>query len=374
MVFGASPVLNFGAGPAKLPQEVLIEVKNELLNYNNTQISIMEMSHRGKEYTKINNDAQKDIRELLNVPDNYKILFMQGGGTGVFAAVALNLINRTGEADYAVTGTWSSKAAKEATKYGKVNLVFPKLDKPGSIPDPSTWTFNPNASYFYYCDNETVDGVEFSYVPQPPNGVPVVADMSSNIMTKKIDVSKFGIIFAGAQKNIGPAGVTVVIIREDLLGNPMPICPTVLDLTHIAKNNSVHNTPATFSIYVMERVFQWIKRNGGVAEMENRAAKKSGLLYDTIKRSNGFYSCTNDENVRSRMNVTFRVGGIGGDEELEEKFLKEAETLKMYQLKGHRLVGGIRASLYNAVSISDVQLLVDYMIQFQRENSPFNKH
>ncbi|EEZ98123.1 probable phosphoserine aminotransferase [Tribolium castaneum] len=361
--------LNFGAGPAKLPREVLAEVQTELLSYQDSGMSLMEMSHRGKEYTKINNDAQKAIRELLNVPDNYKVLFMQGGGTGAFAAVALNLMNRTGVADYAVTGTWSSKAAKEAAKYGKVNLVFPKADKPGSIPPESSWTLNPDASYVYYCDNETVDGVEFPFIPTSPHGVPIVSDMSSSIMTKKIDISKFGCIVAGAQKNIGPAGVTVVIIREDLLGNPMKICPTVFDFTVISQQNSVHNTPATFSVYVMEKVLQWIKKNGGLQAMENQSQDKSKLLYEEMENSNNFYSCPIDENCRSRINVPFRVGGPQGNEELEAKFLEEAEKLKMFQLKGHRLVGGIRASLYNAVTRDEVALLVKFMKEFRAQFS-----
>ncbi|XP_057662836.1 probable phosphoserine aminotransferase [Diorhabda carinulata] len=364
---GSQSALNFGAGPAKLPREVLQEVQGEFLSYKNSGMSLIEMSHRGKEYSKINTDAQAIIRELLDVPNNYKVLFMQGGGCGAFAAVALNLLNRTGTADYAVTGTWSGKAAKEATKYGDVKLVFPKADKPGSIPDQSEWKLNPNASYLYYCDNETVDGVEFHYIPES-NGVPLVCDMSSSIMTKKIDISKFGCIIAGAQKNIGPAGVVVVIIREDLLGDPMKCCPSVFDFTHIAKENSVHNTPATFSVYVMERVLQWIKRNGGVSAMENQAKEKSSLLYDTMVKSHGFYTCPIDENVRSRMNVPFRIGG--GDEKLEELFLVKAEEYNMHQLKGHRSVGGIRASLYNAVTLDDVKSLIKFMEGFQKEHGP----
>jgi len=358
--------LNFGAGPAKLPLEVLKEVQSELLDYGGTGMSLMEMSHRSSEYTKINNEAQQFVKELMNVPDNYKILFMQGGGTGAFAAIAMNLLNRTGTADYMVTGTWSEKAAQEAAKYGEVKLVFPK-PRLGSIPDQSTWTYNPNASYVYYCANETVDGVEFASIPEVPHGVPLVTDMSSSIMTRVIDVSKFGVIFGGAQKNIGPAGVTVVIVREDLLGNPMKICPSVFDFTNIEKQKSVHNTPATFSVYVMNKVFHWIKRNGGVSEMENQAIKKSELLYKTMQDSNSFYTCPIDENCRSRMNVPFRVGGKAGDEKLEEVFLKESLNYNMHQLKGHRSVGGMRASLYNAVSYSDVELLVKFMIEFQKK-------
>ncbi|XP_050303635.1 probable phosphoserine aminotransferase [Anthonomus grandis grandis] len=356
--------LNFGAGPAKLPREVLQEVQGELLSYQNSGMSLMEMSHRSKEYAAINKSTQDTIRELLNVPDNYKIILIQGGGMGGFAAVAMNFLNRTGTADYAVTGTWSGKAAKEAEKYGTVNLVFPKADKPGSIPDQSTWTLNPNASYFYYCDNETVDGVEFPYIPET-NGVPLVVDMSSNIMTRKFDVSKFGCIFGGAQKNIGPAGAVVVIVREDLLGNPMKICPSVFNFTQVAKENSVLNTPATFSVYVTEKVLRWIKLNGGVENMEKQSALKSGFLYDTIKNSNNFYSCPIDENCRSRINIPFRVGGPQGNEDLEAKFLEEAEKRFMYQLKGHRSVGGIRASLYNATTYDDVKLLVKFMKEFQ---------
>lgn len=359
--------LNFGAGPAKLPREVLLEVQGEILSYQNTGMSLMEMSHRSPEYSKINKSAQDTVRELLNVPNNYKILFIQGGGLGAFAAVAMNFMGRTGTADYAVTGTWSSKAAKEAEKYGTVNLVFPKAEKPGKIPDQSTWTLNPNASYLYYCDNETVDGVEFPYIPES-NGVPIVADMSSNIMTRKFDVSKFGCIFGGAQKNIGPAGVVVVIVREDLLGNAMKICPSVFNFTQVHKDNSVLNTPATFSVYVMEKVLRWIKTNGGVENMEKQALRKSGHLYDAISDSNNFYSCPIDPNCRSRINIPFRVGGPQGDEALEAKFLKEAEDRFMFQLKGHRSVGGIRASLYNATSYEDVALLVKFMKEFQSQH------
>ncbi|KAL3277134.1 hypothetical protein HHI36_012488 [Cryptolaemus montrouzieri] len=361
----SSSALNFGAGPAKLPREVLEEVQNELLSYNKSGMSIMEMSHRSPEYSKINTDAQAAIRELLNVPDNYMVLFMQGGGVGGFAAVAMNLINRTGTADYIVTGTWSASAAKEAAKYGKVNIVFPKPEKLGDIPETSTWNLNPDASYLYYCDNETVDGIEFPNMPYNPHDVPIVTDMSSSIMTKKVDVSKFGVIFGGAQKNIGPAGVVFVIIREDLLGKPMDICPSILNFTHIYKANSVHNTPATLSVYIMEKVLQWIKKNGGVEGMEKQSLEKSVFLYKAIENSNGFYSSPIDKKMRSRINVPFRVGGPNGDESLEAKFLEEAEKLRMYQLKGHRTVGGMRASLYNAVTLKEVKLLVEFMEEFQ---------
>ncbi|PSN37290.1 putative phosphoserine aminotransferase [Blattella germanica] len=359
----STSAINFGAGPAKLPEEVLIEVQKELIHYGTTKISVMEMSHRSADYSKINDTAQQIVRDLLNIPDNYKILFMQGGGTGMFAAVPMNLISETGTADYIVTGSWSAKAAKEAAKYGKVNMVLPKTDSYVDIPDPSTWNLSPNASYVYYCANETVHGVEFPFIPET-RGVPLVADMSSNILSRPFDVSKFGVIFAGAQKNIGPAGVTLVIVREDLLGKAATICPTVLDFTIMAKDNSLHNTPPTFTVYVMGLVFQWIKQNGGVQEMERRAIQKSQLIYDVINSSNNFYSCPVKSSVRSRMNVPFRVGGLKGNDELEKEFLAGAQKLGMLQLKGHRLVGGIRASLYNAVTLDNTKALEVYMKEF----------
>jgi len=357
-------VANFGAGPAKLPQEVLKNVQQELLNYNGSGISVMEMSHRSKDYENINNTAQETLRDLLKVPDNYKILFLQGGGTGMFAAVCMNLMGKTGKADYIVTGSWSAKAAKEAAKYGQVNMVIPKTDKYTQIPDPSTWKLDPEASYVYYCANETVHGVEFQYVPDT-KGVPLVADMSSNFLSRPFDVSKFGVIFAGAQKNVGPSGVTVVIVRDDLLGSPMTICPTVFDFTIMAKDNSLHNTPPTFGIHVVGLVFKWIKEAGGLEEMERRALKKSGCIYDVIEKSGGFYVCPVSKDCRSRMNVPFRIR----DTSLEEVFLKEAANKKMIQLKGHRSVGGIRASLYNAVTIENAERLQETMVEFMRKNS-----
>nr|XP_012225426.1 PREDICTED: probable phosphoserine aminotransferase [Linepithema humile] len=356
-------VINFGAGPAKLPHEVLKDVQRELLAYGNTQISILELSHRSNDFKNVIDDAQATLRDILNVPDNYKILFMQGGGTGMFAAVPLNIMH-TGTADYFVTGAWSAKAAKEAAKYGKVNMVLPKTTKYTEIPDSSTWNLDPNASYVYYCDNETVHGIEFNYIPET-NGVPLVADMSSNILTKPFDVSKFAIIFAGAQKNIGPAGVTLVIVRDDVLGRPMDICPTVLNFTVMANDNSLHNTPPVFQIYVVGLVFQWIKRKGGVKGMQNFAKKKSGKIYDIINTSEGFYTCPVKPDARSKMNIPLRIKN--GDEELEKEFLAGAATRGMLQLKGHRSVGGIRASLYNAISEEEAETLANYMKWFYNE-------
>lgn len=362
-VNSTSSVINFGAGPAKLPEEVMQDVQRELVHYGTSNIGVMEMSHRSADYARINDVSQQTVRELLDIPDNYKILFMQGGGTGQFASIPLNLISRTGSADYIVTGTWSAKAAKEAAKYGKINMVLPKTDSYTDIPDPSTWNLSPDASYVYYCANETVHGVEFSFVPDTKD-VPLVADMSSNILTRPFDVSKFGVIFAGAQKNIGPAGVTLVIIRDDLLGKAAATCPIVLDYTIMAKDNSLHNTPPTFAIYVMGEVFKWIKKNGGVKGMQKKAIEKSSMVYNIIDSSNNFYYCPVKTAVRSRMNAPFRIGGAKGNDDLEKEFLAGAQKLGMLQLKGHRLVGGIRASLYNAVTVDNVKVLSSYMKEF----------
>lgn len=361
----SNTVVNFGAGPAKLPREVLLEAQRDLLNYASTGLSIVEMSHRSEEYTLLNNRIQQDLRDILEIPSNYKILFLQGGGTALFAAVAMNLMKPGGSADYFVTGSWSKKAAKEATKYGSVNYVLPE-ESTVNIPDQSSWKLDSGASYVYYCDNETIHGVEFPFIPDT-KGVPLVCDMSSNFLTRKFDVSQFGLIFAGAQKNIGPPGVTVVIVREDLLGKASPITPLVMDFTINANDNSVHNTPPMFSIYVVGLVLQWISRQGGVAEMEQLAHQKSQRLYDFIDLSGGFYSVPVSVSVRSRMNVPFRING--GDEKLEKLFLDGAKKLGLLQLKGHRMVGGIRASLYNAITLEETDLLVNYMKKFHLENA-----
>ncbi|XP_001662710.2 probable phosphoserine aminotransferase [Aedes aegypti] len=361
-------VINFGAGPAKLPREVLLEVQKELVEQGSSGMSVMEMSHRGSSYMKLHNDTVDLARELLKVPDNYKVLLMQGGGTGLFAAVAMNLIGRTGTADYVVTGSWSAKAAKEAAKYGKVNQVVAKPDKFTRVPDQKEWKLDPKASYVYYCDNETIEGVEFNTAPDT-NGVPLVVDMSSNIMSRPVDVKKFGVIFGCAQKNIGPAGITLVIVREDLIGHQLPITPTILDFSIVAKDNSINNTPPTFIIHVVGRVFAWIKRHGGVESMYKASLTKSNMVYDVIANSKDFYYCPVERSVRSRMNVPFRVGGPGGNEALEKEFLKGAEALGMQQLKGHRSVGGIRASLYNAVSVEEAKALQSYMLDFLAKNS-----
>lgn len=339
-------------------------MQEELLAYGDTRISILELSHRSTEFKNVIENAQATLREILHVPDNYKVLFMQGGGTGLFAAVPLNMMT-TGTADYIVTGSWSAKAAKEAAKYGKVNLVLPKTTKYTEIPDPSTWNLHPDASYVYYCANETIHGIEFDYIPET-NGVPLVADMSSNIATRCLDISKFAVIFAGAQKNIGPAGITLVIVRDNVLGHAMKVCPTILDFTVMAADNSLHNTPPVFQIYTVGLVFKWIKERGGVETMEKLAIIKSQKIYEVINESKGFYSCPIKADARSRMNIPFRIAN--GDEEFEKEFLSGASARGMLQLKGHRSVGGIRASTYNAISLEEVEKLVEYMKWFLQKH------
>lgn len=363
------PTINFGAGPAKLPQSVLLQAQKEFLSYNGLGISVLEMSHRSPDFSKILSKTESLMRELLNIPDNYKVMFLQGGGSGQFSAVPLNLIGLKQDrcADYLVTGTWSAKAAKEAEKYGKVNIVHPKLSSYTKIPEPSSWTLNPSASYVYYCCNETVHGVEYSFIPET-NGVVLVSDMSSNFLSRPVDVSKFGLIFAGAQKNVGCAGVTVVIVREDLLGHALKECPIVLDYKVQAEMNSLYNTPPCFSIYIMCLVLEWIKNNGGSIAMENLNKQKSSLIYDIINNSDGFYVCPVDPPCRSRMNIPFRLRTEEGDETLEKQFLDGATKRGMISLKGHRSVGGIRASLYNAVTLEDTEALAIYMKEFQKEH------
>lgn len=365
-----SKVTNFNAGPSKIDDSVLEKAKAEFMNYQNVGFGVMEMSHRSAEFAEIVNRAMKNIAELLDVPDNYKVLFLQGGATGQFSGVPLNLINRKPgrTADYIVTGTWSAKAAKEAEKYGSVNIVHEKLKKYTRVPEPHECTFNPEASYVYLCDNETVNGVEFPYVPDTGD-VPLVADMSSNILSKPVDVKKYGVIVAGAQKNIGCAGVTLVIIREDLIGTAMKECPSVLDYKTMANANSLYNTPPSYSIYLLGLVLEWIKGCGGALAIGKRNAKKAQAVYSVIANSNGFYHCSVNEGNRSRMNVTFRIGGADGNPDLEAKFLSASKDAGMNGLKGHRSVGGMRASLYNAITESEAESLAAFMQSFYQENA-----
>lgn len=361
-------VLNFAPGPAKVPEEVLQQAHSEFFNYNNEGISVVELTHRSPTYSKINDEAEAALRELYQIPSNYKVIFLQGGGTGQFSAVPLNLCSSPDDtADYIVTGTWSSKAAQEAEKYCKVNRVLPKTSIYTGIPNQSEWKLSNNAKYVYYCANETIHGIEFDFIPET-NGVPIVCDMSSDVLTRPIDVSKFGVIFAGAQKNAGIPGVTFVIVREDLLGKGMRICPTVFDYKINADNKSLYNTPPTFSVYVLGLVFKWVLSKGGISAMDAMSTTKSKLVYDVIDASNGFYYSVVEPTSRSRMNIPFRIGGPGGNEELEKKFLEEAKSHKMISLKGHRSVGGIRISLFNAVTLDETKSLVELLKKFQEKH------
>ncbi len=353
-------VFNFSAGPANLPEAVLRQAADEMLDWQGSGMSVMEMSHRGPEFMAIHAQALADLRELLNVPANYKILFLQGGGMGQNALVPMNLLRGKTRADYVNTGEWATRSLVEAAKYCQVNVAATaEADGFGHVPKQGTWQLDPNAAYVHICANETIGGVQYHWVPDTGE-VPLVADMSSEILSHPIDVSRYGLIYAGAQKNIGPSGVTLVIVRDDLLGQPLPITPMAFDYTAQAAHDSMLNTPPTYGIYIAGLVFQWIKSQGGVAEMEKRALAKSGLLYDFLDRSSVFYSPVNPED-RSRMNVPFKLR----DESLNDAFLKGAQTRGMVQLKGHRSVGGMRASMYNAMPLEGARQLVDYMKAFE---------
>jgi phosphoserine aminotransferase len=355
-------VFNFAAGPAVLPQEVLQQAAAEMMDWHGSGMSVMEMSHRGEEFMSIHAAALHDVRELLAVPENYKILFLQGGGIGENAIVPMNLLGRKTQSavvDFVQTGSWSTKSLKEAKKYCSVNIVASsEADKFTSIPSRDTWALSKDAAYVHICTNETVDGVEFQFTPDVGD-VPLVADMSSHILSRQIDVSSYGVIYAGAQKNIGPAGLTLVMVRDDLIGHALPICPSGFDWKVIAENNSMYNTPPTYAIYIAGLVFQWLKRQGGVAAMEQRNIAKAALLYDYLD-SSGFYQNRVADTCRSRMNVPFYLA----DETLNAAFLAGAKERGLLQLKGHKSVGGMRASLYNAMPMAGVEALVAYMKEF----------
>jgi len=357
-------IYNFSAGPAVLPHEVLQQAREELLDWHSSGMSVMEMSHRGKEFMGIAAAAESDLRDLLAIPANYKVLFLQGGAHLQFAMIPLNLLRGKTSADYVNTGEWSKKAIAEAKKFSNVNIVASGADKNFIyVPAFDTWQCDPNAAYVHYTSNETIGGVEFNWVPEA-GGIPLVADMSSNIMSRQIDVSKFGLIYAGAQKNIGPAGLCIVIVREDLIGNVSPNTPTMLDYKIHADNDSMYNTPPTFGIYMAGLVFQWLKRNGGLAQMEQTNIRKANLLYQAIDASNGFYNCPVVKSDRSRMNVPFTLK----DASLDGEFLKQADSQGLLQLKGHRSVGGMRASIYNAMPLEGVQTLVDFITHFAKKH------
>ena len=355
-----SRIFNFSAGPAMLPAEVLSRAGDEILDWHGSGMSVMEMSHRGKEFIGIAADAEKDLRELLSVPQNYKVLFLQGGATLQFAQVPMNLLHGKGKADYIATGEWSKKAIKEAKSYCDVHIAASAEDKKFTYA-PKTWNVRKDAAYVHYCSNETIGGVEFHTVPQAP--IPVVADASSHFLSRPVDVSRFGLIYAGAQKNVGPAGLTIVIVREDLLGKAEKGTPSVMDYKLQAEADSMLNTPATYSMYIAGLVFKWLKALGGVQEIERRNIAKAKLLYDFLDTTR-FYVNPVAKEDRSRMNVPFTLR----DAKLDEPFLKGASERGMVQLKGHRSVGGMRASIYNAMPIEGVQRLVDYMREFEKKN------
>ncbi|MFZ6726957.1 3-phosphoserine/phosphohydroxythreonine transaminase [Undibacterium sp. MH2W] len=360
-------IYNFSAGPAVLPQEVLQQAAAEMLDWHGSGMSVMEMSHRGAEFMSIMDAAQQDLRDLMAVPDNYKILFLQGGGLGENAIVPMNLMGARPDAtiDFVHTGSWSGKSIKEAQKYGKVNVAASAADLGfTAVPPRDTWKLTPDAAYVHLCTNETIDGVEYHFVPDvaaDTNGAPIVADMSSHILSRQIDVSRYGVIFGGAQKNIGPAGLTIAIVREDLLGHALPCCPSAFDWKIVADNGSMYNTPPTYAIYIAGLVFQWLKRQGGVAAMEERNIAKATLLYDYLD-STDFYENRVAKEYRSRMNVPFYLK----DESLNVSFLAAAKARGLLQLKGHKSVGGMRASIYNAMPIEGVQALVQFMRDFER--------
>jgi phosphoserine aminotransferase len=347
-----------------LPADVLRQVAAEMLDWQGSGMSVMEMSHRGGHFMRIHAEAQQDLRDLMGIPPNYRVLFLQGGATLQFTIVPMNLFGLTGHADYVTTGEWSRKALREAQRYGDAREIA--SDEPNgfrTIPSPDSWTRSTNAGYLHLCSNETIGGIEFHTLPDT-GSTPLVADMSSTILSRPIDVSRYGLIYAGAQKNIGPAGLTIVIVREDLLGHALPGTPALLDLRAQADADSMINTPSTFSIYVAGLVFKWLKRQGGVATIEEQNIAKARLLYECIDQSH-LYVNRIDPAVRSRMNIPFQLSRP----ELDKAFLEGAERAGMEQLKGHRTVGGMRASLYNAMSIDGVQALVDYMRQFERQHA-----
>jgi phosphoserine aminotransferase len=355
-----SRIVNFSAGPAMLPAEVLARAGDEMLDWHGTGMSVMEMSHRGKEFISIAEEAERDMRELLAIPANYKVLFLQGGATLQFAQVPMNLLHGKGRADYVITGEWSKKAIKEAKNYCDAAVAASSEDKNFTYA-PKQWKVRPDAAYVHYCSNETIGGVEFHDTPSV--AVPLVADASSHFMSRPVDVAKFGLIYAGAQKNAGPAGLTFVIVRDDLIGKAAKGTPSVMDYKLQADADSMLNTPATYAMYVAGLIFKWMKQSGGLKEIERRNVEKAKLLYDFLDSSSFFRNPVAKED-RSRMNVPFTLK----DEKLDPVFLKGAEERGMVQLKGHRSVGGMRASIYNAMPLEGVQRLVQYMKDFEQKH------
>ena len=355
-----SRIFNFSAGPAVLPAEVLSRAGDEMLDWRGSGMSVMEMSHRGPEFISIAAEAEADLRSLAAIPQNYKVLFLQGGATLQFAQVPMNLLRGSGKADYVATGEWSKKAIKEAKSFCDVAIAASSEDRNFTYA-PKQWNVRPDAAYVHYCSNETIGGVEFHSVPKVD--IPLVADASSHFLSRPLDVSKFGLLYAGAQKNVGPAGLTIAIVRDDLIGRPANGTPSVMDYKGQADADSMLNTPPSYSIYIAGLVFKWLKALGGLAEIERRNVAKARLLYDYLDTT-GFYRNPVAKEDRSRMNVPFTLP----DAKLDEPFLKGAAERGMVQLKGHRSVGGMRASIYNAMPLEGVQRLVEYLREFERQH------
>ncbi len=356
--------INFSAGPGVLPLEVLKKAQQELVDYQGVGMSVMEMSHRSKEYEAIIGGAELNLRKLMNIPSNYKVLFLQGGASMQFAMVPLNLYSQAKKADYISTGAWSKKAISEAKRYGTVKVIASSEDKNFNyIPQLSPALFSSDADYVHITTNNTIYGTLFSELPDTGK-IPLVADMSSNILSQEYDVTKFGLIYAGAQKNMGPAGVTVVIVREDLIGHALSITPTMLDYKIHADEGSMYNTPPCYTIYMAGLVFEWLLEKGGIKAMEKENKQKAAILYNFLDQSNMFKG-TVETKSRSLMNIPF----VTGKEELDNKFISEASKKGLKQLKGHRSVGGMRASIYNAMPKEGVETLVAFMKEFEKANS-----
>lgn len=359
------PIYNFSAGPAVLPKPVLTQARDEMLNWHDSGMSVMEMSHRGKEFMSIAETTENNLRKLVGIPQNYKILFLQGGASSQFAMVPLNLLGDKKKADYVSTGQWSKKAIEEAQKFCTVNIAASsEAENFMYIPTQNQWNLDPNAAYIHYTSNETIGGVEFNWVPESPDNIPLVVDMSSNILSRPFDVTKFGLIYAGAQKNLGPAGLTVVIIREDFLDAAAGNTPTLFHYKTHVEHASMYNTPPTYAIYIMGLVFEWLIKLGGLAAIEQINISKANLLYNLFDTTD-FYRCPVSRPDRSRMNVPFTLK----HSTLDEAFLTQAQSHGLIQLKGHRSVGGMRASIYNAMPIEGVKTLVEFMEDFAQKNA-----
>jgi len=363
--FLMSAVFNFCAGPAMLPTQVMQKAQQEFINWNNTGCSVMELSHRSKEFMALAAQAEADLRELMHIPDNYKVLFCHGGGRGQFSAIPMNLLKEGQSADYIISGSWSKAAAKEAQNYGVINTinVVEEVEGVKQVTESTTWPISSDAAYVHYCPNETVDGIEIFEIPET-NGVPLVADLSSTILSRDIDISKFGLIYAGAQKNIGPSGLTIVIVDEALLSQAKLTTPSIMNYKLIADNDSMYNTPPTYAWYLAGLVFQWLKEQGGVNAITEVNQQKAQMIYQYVDGCDFYQNKIKTAN-RSLMNVPFWLT----DEALDSQFLAQAKEKGLVALKGHRSVGGMRASIYNAMPIEGVEALVNFMKAFAKDNS-----